>query len=90
MSVMLEVSYKAPFDKNREVALSEKLSRMGGRLTFREESPGTEGGPVCLTFEFDVADRAQEAADRLRSQGEHVDGPMDYGDELTPANGSKH
>jgi hypothetical protein len=41
-------------------------------------------GPVCLTYEFSGFQEAQEAASRLRSQGEHVEGPMDYGDGKGP------
>jgi hypothetical protein len=50
---------------------------LGGRLTYRE---GHENGApsICLTFEFDDRDRAEEAALALRGQGEHVEGPADY------------
>ena len=79
MSVMLEVLYKRPSDPKREATISERVGQFGGRLTYREE-PGSAGvGPVCLTYEFDAFPQAEEAASRLRSQGEHVEGPMDYG-----------
>jgi len=79
MSFMFEVLYKSPSDPGREAALSERIGRFGGRLTYREE-PDVGVGPVCLTFEFNDYQVAEEAASSLRSQGEHVEGPVDYGD----------
>lgn len=80
MSVMFEVLYKSPPDPRREAVLSERIGEFGGRLTYREDPDVVGVGPVTLTFEFDGFQEAQEAASRLRSQGEHVEGPMDYGD----------
>jgi hypothetical protein len=79
MSYMLEVFYKAPADAAKEATLTECVSKLGGRLDYRE--PPSAGGPggVCLTFEFSDLDRAQAAAESLRRQGEHVEGPSDYG-----------
>jgi hypothetical protein len=34
---------------------------------------------VCLTFEFDDRTQAELAANALRQEGEHVEGPVDYG-----------
>jgi hypothetical protein len=76
---MFEVLYKSPPDSRREAAISKRVGELGGRLTYREE-PNAGGGPVSLTFEFAGFPEAQEAASRLRSQGEHVEGPMDYGE----------
>ncbi|MBX9580859.1 MAG: hypothetical protein K2X87_11175 [Gemmataceae bacterium] len=77
MSFMFEVLYRSPPDPAREAGISDHVGRLGGRLTCREEPDGD--GPVCLTYEF--ADRvvAEEAAGLLRSRGEHVEGPGDYG-----------
>ena len=82
MSFMFEVLYKSPSDKRREAAISESVCRLGGSLTCREEpdNPTFATGPICLTFEFDDRQVAQRAATCLRSQGEHVEGPVDYGD----------
>ena len=80
MSVMFEVLYKSPPDPRRESAISERIIEFGGRLTYREEPDAVGVGPVCLTYEFNDLQEAQEAASRLRSQGEHVEGPSDYGD----------
>ncbi|MFO0926917.1 MAG: hypothetical protein U0736_07720 [Gemmataceae bacterium] len=80
MSVMVEVLYKSPSDPRRETAITERVGRFGGRLTYREEPAGPATGPVCLTFEFKAYPDAEAAALGLRSQGEHVEGPMDYGD----------
>ena len=79
MSYMFEIYYKAPPDAQRESRLTEQLSGLGGQLTYREP-PDHEAHTVCLTFEFDQRDMAEFAAQSLRSQGEHVEGPVDYGD----------
>jgi hypothetical protein len=77
---MFEVLYKSPSDPQREAMISERAGQFGGRLTFREEPDMIGVGPVCLTYEFNGFPEAEEAASRLRLQGEHVEGPMDYGD----------
>lgn len=79
MSFMFEIYHQPPPDPKREAALTERVSRLGGRLTFREESNGEGTGSVCLTYEFDNQDLAEVAAQALRQQGEHVEGPVDYG-----------
>jgi hypothetical protein len=79
MSFMFEVYYKAPADKKREAVLADRIESFGGRLDYREE-PDKGQGTVCLTFEFDQLDRAEAAAETLRQSGEHVEGPVDYGD----------
>lgn len=80
MSYMLEVYYRPPSDPGKEVALTEHVSSLGGRLTFREVPGENRVKSVCLTYEFDSFDRANAAAEALRQQGEHVEGPADYGD----------
>jgi hypothetical protein len=77
MSTMFEVYYKAPTDSRRESALEERVSQLGGRLTYREGHENGAGS-ICLTFEFADHDRAEEAAVILRRQGEHIEGPGDY------------
>ncbi len=78
MSFMFEVLYKSPPDARRESAIRERVGQFGGHLTCREEPDDV--GPVCLTYEFGDIGTAGEAASCLRSLGEHVEGPMDYGD----------
>lgn len=81
MSVMFEVYCGAPADAEREAQFSQAVEAHGGKLTYREAS---EHGPVVLTFEFSSWDAARQAALELRSElrlGEHIDGPMDYGDD---------
>jgi hypothetical protein len=79
MSYMFEVYYKPPQDPRREAALTKQVAHLGGRLSFRED-PDEQGiGTVCLTYEFDDLGLAEVAADSLRQQGEHVEGPVDYG-----------
>ena len=80
MSFMFEVLYKSPSDTRRETVISESISQFGGSLTSREEPDVAGVGPVCLTFEFDDLRVAEQAASCLRSHGEHVEGPVDYGD----------
>ena len=80
MSAMLEVLYKSPADSGREAIISNRVGQFGGRLTYREEPDLAGAGPVCLTFEFSDLRIAKEAASSLRSHGEHVEGPSDYGD----------
>ena len=53
------------------------MSSLGGRLSYREDPNGRTG--VCLTYEFEERDCAEAAARALREQGEHVEGPCDYG-----------
>jgi hypothetical protein len=77
---MFEVLYKSPSDSRREATISESVSQFGGNLTCCEEPDVIGAGPVCLTFEFDDLRLPEEAASRLRSRGEHVEGPVTYGD----------
>lgn len=78
MSYLLEVYYKPPADSNRETLLSDRVARYGGQLTYREEPTGEETAAVGLTYEFDDLARAEAAADSLRQEGVHVEGPADY------------
>jgi len=79
MSYMFEVYYKPPPDPRREAALTQQVAQLGGRLSFREDPDEQGRGAVCLTCEFDDLSLAEVAADSLRRQGEHVEGPIDYG-----------
>jgi hypothetical protein len=79
MSSMFEVYYRPPEDPAREAALTERVTHLGGRLDYREAPGEGPTGGVCLTFEFPDIDRARAAAEALRAQGEHVEGPVDYG-----------
>ncbi len=78
MSFMFEVLYKPPSDPQREMSISESVGAYGGSLTCREDPDGVGQGPVCLTYEFDDIQVAEQAADCLRSRGEQ--GPVNYGD----------
>jgi hypothetical protein len=79
MSFMFEVCYRPPADAPREAALTRQIAALGGRLDFREEPNGQALGGVCLTYEFDDLESARVAAQKLREQGEYVEGPVDYG-----------
>jgi hypothetical protein len=74
---MFEVYYKAPADPKKEAALRQRVCELGGRLDYREE--GQDNAAVTLTYEFDQLEQAEAAAESLRRQGEHVEGPQDYG-----------
>jgi hypothetical protein len=80
MSFMLEVLYQSPPDPRRETSISESVRPFGGTLTCREEPASGEKGPVCLTYEFDDLQIAEQASTCLRARGEHVEGPVNYGD----------
>lgn len=79
MSVMFEVYYKAPPDPIKEERLTVQISRYGGHLTFREDPNQHGAASVCLTYEFDDLSLAGTVTKLLRQQGEHVEGPVDYG-----------
>lgn len=79
MSIMFEVYYKAPPDPRKEAKLNVQISRYGGHLTFRENPDQYDSASVCLTYEFDDLSLAGMATKLLREQGEHVEGPVDYG-----------
>jgi hypothetical protein len=76
---MFEIYCPGPADSARETGLTELVNRLGGRFDFREDSGVPERVGVCLTYEFDNWELAASAADALRQQGEHVEGPVDYG-----------
>jgi hypothetical protein len=79
MSFMFEVYYRSPVDPRKEAKLTEQVASLGGQLTCHEP-PDDNYWAVVLTYEFDDWDQAEAAAGVLRTQGEHVEGPMDYGD----------
>ena len=79
MSFMFEVYYRPPENPNREAFLTERVSKLGGRLDYRESSSRDPSVGICLTYEFDDYDTAREAASALLQLGEHVEGPVDYG-----------
>jgi hypothetical protein len=78
MSVIFEVYYKSPPDDEREENITGLVIKRGGRLDYRESPSGEEIGSICLTYEFDDRHAAESAAEFLRQQGEHVEGPMEY------------
>ena len=79
MSFMVEVYYRPPADARKEAALTARVADLGGQLSFREVPEKGQAGGVCLTYEFDKPGRTELAAAALRDQGEHVEGPVDYG-----------
>jgi hypothetical protein len=82
MSFMFEVLYHAPSDVQKEAQITAFVREKGGQLTHRDvPSAGDISQAVCLTYEFPDLALAEAAASALRQSGEHVEGPMDYGDD---------
>jgi hypothetical protein len=82
MSFKVEVLYRSPPDSGREERIAAVITPEGGRLTFREEPmSGDSSQAICLTYEFPDLASAEAAASALRKHGEHVEGPVDYGDD---------
>lgn len=78
MCTMLEIYYKKPEDTDREFRIAEIVKNWNGQITYREADDPTT---VCLTIEFATRENANAATDLLRKKGEHIEGPMDYGDD---------
>jgi len=79
MTFMFEVYYKPPVDPAREEVLTQQVSGFGGLLDFREVPEPHENLGICLTYEFEGLEQAEQAASFLRGRGEHVEGPVTYG-----------
>ena len=76
---MFEVYYLPPTDSARESRLLNVVIRHNGRLDCNE-SPEVDGNHnVRLTYEFDSLNDAEAAAVELRSLGEYLEGPCEYG-----------
>jgi hypothetical protein len=80
MSFIIDVYFRSPADPDKEKALTQRVAALGGRLDYRESPQSAANGSICLTFEFGRRDEAEAAARALREQGEHVEGPVDYGE----------
>lgn len=80
ISFMFEVYYHPPTNPTREATLTERVRSYGGRLDYREDVKADGAHSICLTYEFEEYGAALAAADGLRQLGEHVEGPVDYGD----------
>ena len=78
MTFMFELYYSSPEDKERESRIIAEVAAGGGRLDFHDPAD-REGGPVCLTFEFESEAQAELVAAALRERGEHVEGVCSYG-----------
>ena len=61
-------------------AIAKRLDPFGGHLTYRKEPDSPGMGSICLTYEFGDYAIAERAAESLRSHGEHIEGPADYGE----------
>ena len=82
MSTIIEVYCPHPVDPSHEMGLKEQMTALGGRFHFREENAiAAVSEHVCLTFEFNNWEDSDHAAGILRAQGEHVEGPCEYGDD---------
>ncbi len=74
MSSMFAVDDNPPHNPSREAGLTKQVSRLGGRLSFREEPEVQERGAVCVTDAFAEIVRAEKAADALRRQESMLQG----------------
>jgi hypothetical protein len=79
MSSAFDLLYKLPRDPARERRLTDAVSGHGGRLDHVDETAINVSTTVCLTYEFDDLPAAERCAVALRGQGEHVEGPYEYG-----------
>ena len=79
MSFLVEVYSRPPANTEKEAAPGRQVTALDGRLDHREEVR-SGANSICLPYEFDDWDSARAAAERLREQGEHVEGPVDYGE----------
>jgi len=78
MTYMFELYYAPPADPRKEADLTSRVLKLGGRLDCREDPDVTGPQSVCLTYEFDDLNMAEAAAETLRQDGEHVEGPVEY------------
>jgi hypothetical protein len=78
MSFMFEVYYKPPTNPAKEAAVTSRVASLGGRFDYREDPDERGLSGVCLTYEFDDLEKATKAADLLRREGEHMEGPIEY------------
>jgi hypothetical protein len=78
MSQMIEIYYRKPADAEREREIQNSVREFGGQITYREDDVPYG---ICLTIEFCDRASAELACNRLRDRGEHVEGPMQYGDD---------
>ena len=78
MTFMCEVFHSFPVASEKERAFYGIVQQFGGKLQFREESRNLN--TVVLTCEFETLPEAESATEMIRALGEHVEGPMDYGD----------
>jgi len=78
MSFMLEVYYRGPENPTRKKKLCDLVAGLGGKLSCRELPGLAATEAICLTFEFENNELANNAAATLRLEKEHVEGPCDY------------
>lgn len=80
MAWAFDMYYKLPRDAAREQRFAHEVSSHAGRLDHADVT-AIEGvsATVCLTYEFDDPSAAEVCAAFMRSRGEHVEGPYDYG-----------
>lgn len=78
MSVMIEIYYGKPADSQREAVIAECVANLEGKVTYREDD---NRDTICLTAEFISWEKAEAASATLRAEGEHVEGPSNYGDD---------
>ena len=78
MSFAIDIYYAAPEDTAREARIGAQAVASGGHFDWRD-LPTEHSRSICLTFDFPGLAAAESAAVAIRAQGEHVEGPYDYG-----------
>ncbi len=77
MSVMIEIWLANPIEQDRESAVEKTISDLRGKTTFRENDLKS----TVLTIEFTDLESANQAEPVLRKLSDHLEGPMEYGDD---------
>ena len=77
MTFMFEVYCGPDTDAERQQWMTEEVAKFGGWFDCREEPTEYVRG-VVLTYEFNDEESASNAANYLRTQGYHVEGPGTY------------
>ncbi len=79
MSYAFDLLYKPPRDQTREHNILESVQSHRGSLDYIEEIIiENTASSICITYEFDDLNDAEQCATELRKSGEHIEGPYDY------------
>jgi hypothetical protein len=74
----IDVYYRPPRTHSRETELTKQVGALGGCFHYWYEGDAPEAKYICLTYGFDDRAAGEVAAEFLRRQGWHVEGPTAY------------